>query len=260
MTQNLLRKILAEKKPILNAWLTIPDAWTAEMVAHSGFDALTIDMQHGLIGYQTALSMLQAISTTPAAPLVRVPWNDPALVMKMLDAGAQGIICPMINNAVDASRFAGACRYAPLGYRSAGPIRAEQYSDADYISTANQTVLALAMIETVEALENLEAILDTPGLDGVYVGPVDLSLSMALPRRGNLDDPGMRAALEKILKGVHNRGLIVGIPAYQVEKSLEMARLGFDLVTPFKDSSELQSRARQVVKQMRDGIQVSTLQ
>jgi len=251
MAKKLFEKIMAEKRPILNAWLTIPDAWTAEMVAHSGFDALTIDTQHGLIGYECALAMLQAIATSQSVALVRVSWNEPALLMRMLDAGAQGVICPMINTGEDARRFVGACRFPPLGYRSAGPIRAELYSQGDYIASANSNVLTLAMIETAEALENLEEILDTPGLDGVYVGPADLSISMGLPKRGNLDDPAMRAALERILAAVHGRGLMAGIPAYQPEKSLEMAGLGFDLVTPFKDSSELQARAKQVVQQMR---------
>lgn len=251
MTHPLFRHVFAENRPVLNAWLTIPDAWTAELIARSGFDALTIDMQHGLAGYETALGMLQAISASPVAALVRISWNDPALIMRMLDAGAHGIICPMINTPEDALRFVGACRFPPLGYRSAGPIRAEQYSRDDYISTANERILALAMIETMQSIENLDAILDTPGLDGVYVGPVDLSISMGLPKRGNLDDPAMLRTLEKIVAAVHLRGLIAGIPAYQPEKSLEMAKLGFDLVTPFKDSSELQNRARQIVHQMR---------
>ncbi len=250
MTHPLFEHVLTEKRPILNAWLTIPCAWTAELIARSGYDAITIDMQHGLAGYETALGMLQAVTGSPAAALVRVPWNDPALIMRMLDAGAQGIICPMINTAQDARQFAGACRYAPQGYRSAGPIRAEQYSPDDYISHANQRVLALAMIETGQALENLEEILDIPELDGVYVGPMDLSISLGLAQRGSVDDPTMRSHFRRILDAVHQRGLIAGIPAYRPDKSLDMAALGFDLVTPFKDSSELQNRARQIVKEM----------
>lgn len=250
MTTHLLKTILQQHKPVWNAWLTIPSAWTAELLAHSGFETLTLDMQHGLIGYDTALSMLQAIATTPAVPLVRVSWNDPALIMRMLDAGAQGIICPMINTEAEAARFVGACRYPPQGYRSAGPIRAELYSQGDYVSGANQQVTTLAMIETVEAVQNLEAILDTPGLDGVYIGPADLSLSMGLPKRANLDDPVLREVIVKILDATHTHGLVAGLPAYQVEKALVMKDLGFDFITPFKDSSELQGRARAVLHQM----------
>ena len=251
MTTNPMKAILHERKPVWNAWLTIPNAWAAELLAHSGFDALTIDMQHGLSGYETALGMLQAIATTQAVSLVRLPWNDPAVIMRMLDAGAQGLICPMINTPADAARFVGACRYPPQGYRSAGPIRAEQYVQGDYVAQANQSVTALAMIETVEAMDNLETILDTPGLDGVYIGPADLSISMGLPKRGDLDDPSLREAVKHILERTQARGLIAGLPAYQPEKARQMKQMGFDFITPFKDSSELQNRARQVLKQVR---------
>ena len=133
MKKQPIKERLHQGELILNAWLTIPSAWTAELLAHDGYDALTIDMQHGLIGYETALSILQAISTTDAVPFVRVAWNDPSTIMKMLDAGAQGIICPMINTRSQAEAFVGACRFPPQGYRSCGPIRAELYSDGDYV-------------------------------------------------------------------------------------------------------------------------------
>ena len=124
--------------------------------------------------------MLQGICTTEVTPIARVPWNDPALIMKMLDAGAYGIICPMINTRAEAERFVGACRYAPVGYRSSGPIRAALWAGDDYHAKANDTVLTFAMIETAEAVRNLDEILTTPGLDAVYIGPVG---SVAHPRR-----------------------------------------------------------------------------
>ena len=134
MRTNRLRQLWTDGKSAINAWLTIPCAWTAEVMAHAGFDAVTIDMQHGLMDYQTSLAMLQSISATGIVPLVRVPWNDPAAVMRALDAGAYGIICPMINNRKEADAFVGACRYAPDGYRSNGPTRAVFSAGEDYVA------------------------------------------------------------------------------------------------------------------------------
>ena len=143
MRENCLKRLWQEGKIALNAWLTIPSAWSAEVMAHVGYDALTIDLQHGLIDYQTALAMLQAISTTAVVPLVRAPWNEPAMIMRLLDAGAYGVICPMVNTRLEAEAFVQACRYPPAGNRSFGPSRATIYAGEDYFSFANQTVLTL---------------------------------------------------------------------------------------------------------------------
>ena len=131
MRKNKLKQLWEEGKTAINAWLTIPSAWTAETMAHTGFDAITIDMQHGLADYQTTLSMLHAISTTDAVPLARVPWNEPATIMRPLDAGVYGLVCPMVNSREEAEAFVGACRYPPLGFRSYGPIRANVYAGED---------------------------------------------------------------------------------------------------------------------------------
>ena len=128
-------------------------------MAAQGWDSLTIDLQHGLIDYQVAVGMLQAISGGPTTPLVRIPWLDPAIIMKLLDAGAYGVICPMINSAEETERFVAACRYPPAGIRSFGPLRARLYAGSDYFKEANRTILAIAMIETHSALEHLDEIL-----------------------------------------------------------------------------------------------------
>lgn len=128
MRENRLQQLGQANQTAVNAWLTIPSAWTAELLAQAGFDAMTLDLQHGLIDDATAVTMLQAISTTDAVPLVRLPWNDPAAVMRALDAGAYGVICPMINTRAEAEAFVGTCRYPPRGYRSYGPIRAALYA------------------------------------------------------------------------------------------------------------------------------------
>ena len=178
MYQQTLRDCWAKEKGAINAWCSIPSAITAEMMSLNDFDSITIDMQHGLVDYQATLNMLQVISGSGKTPMVRVPWNEPGIIMKSLDAGALGIICPMINTPEDAINFVGATRYAPEGHRSSGPTRALMVHGANYHEEANDKIISLAMIETVEALENVEKIAATEGLTGIYVGPSDLSISM----------------------------------------------------------------------------------
>ena len=211
MRPNRLRQIWQEGGAAVNGWLQLPHGFAAEVMAAQGWDSLTVDMQHGPVGYDVALTMLQALSASDVTPLARVPWNEPGIIMKMLDAGCYGIICPMVNTAEEARRFVGACRYPPKGYRSFGPTRVSFYAGSDYAQHANDTVIALAMIETAQAIENLDAILDTPGLDGVYIGPADLSQSLGYQERVDPKHPDLVAVLDKVHEGCSRRGLITGI-------------------------------------------------
>ncbi len=230
MRENRIQTVWAEGRVARNVFLHIPSSFSAEAVASLGWDGITIDMQHGVIDYQVALTMLQAISPYDAAPMVRVPWNDPAIIMKVLDAGAYGVICPMVNNAEEAERFVGACRYAPRGYRSTGPVRAIYYAGADYFDHADQTVLTFAMIETLEGLENLNAIAATPGLDALYIGPADLSVSLGgKPADQSRDD--VLAAIDKILAAARRHGIKAGIHVLSADYANQMIEKGFDLVT-----------------------------
>ncbi len=251
MRENKLKQLWQEGKTALNAWLTIPNAWTAETMAHVGFDAITIDMQHGLADYQTAVSMLQAISTTDAVPLARVPWNEPVTIMRLLDAGVYGLVCPMINSREEAEAFVGACRYPPLGFRSYGPIRANLYAGDDYFEQANQTVITLAMIETAQAMENLEEIISTPGLDGVYVGTVDLSISMGLAGLGDLDDPQLQHALNRIMTQIVKHNRVAGIHASTPEDAAKLSEQGFGLITAVNDTKLLRNAAKNALAQTR---------
>lgn len=162
----------------VNGWCALPSPITAEIMGRQGFDLMTVDLQHGLIDYQMALTMCQILQGLPAPVMVRVPWNEPGILMKCLDAGFQGVICPMVNTVEDAMRLVQATRYAPMGGRSFGPTRANLAHGAGYVKTANTSVPVFAMIETREALANLDAILNVNGIDGVYVGPSDLGLSL----------------------------------------------------------------------------------
>ncbi len=251
MRSNQITQLWKEKKTIINGWLTIPCAWTAELMAHQGFDSLTVDMQHGLMDYATALTMLQAISTTDTVPLVRIPWNEPGILMRMLDAGAYWIICPMINNRAEAEAYVAAGRYAPLGMRSYGPSRAALYAGEDYLARANDTVLLLAMIETREALEKVDEIVSTEGLDGIYLGPADLSHSLGIKKIGDYQNPLMKKAVDQILEAVVRHNKLGAAHASNPEDAAMLADRGFHLVTPAHDTALLEAGAKQALIRFR---------
>lgn len=254
MRPNRLIELRHSNQTIINGWLTIPSPLTAELMAHEDFDSLLVDMQHGLIGFDTAVSMLQAISTTNTVPLIRVQWNDPGLLMRALDAGAYGVICPMISTRQQAEAFVSACRYPPLGSRSYGPARALIYGGDDYVQQANDTVLTIALIETKEAIENLEEIASVEGLSGLYVGPSDLSFSLGLAKRADFDDPRLIAATDHVLEVAAKYNLLTGVQAGSVENAIRQAARGFNMVTPLTDITVLQMRSRELVAQTRNGV------
>jgi len=248
-----MREIWQTGGAVINGWCGIPSGFSAEIMAHMGWDSLVVDTQHGVVGYETMVAMLQGISTTAVTPMVRVPWNNPADVMKALDAGAYGIICPMINSRVECEAFVGACRYAPRGYRSSGPIRATLYGGPDYHAKANDVVVAMAMIETTQALENLEAILSTPGLDGIYVGPSDLSITMGHSPGLDRTEEDVIAAYKKILAGCTRNGVRPGIHTGSAAYAKRMIEMGFQFVTLLGDARLLTMAGQQVVQEMRAG-------
>jgi len=195
----------------VNGWCAIPSPITAEIMGRAGFDLMTIDLQHGLIDYQTALTLLQVLQGLPAPVMVRVPWNESGIVMKCLDAGFSGLICPMINTAEDAQQLVQSSRYAPLGGRSFGPTRANLVHGAGYAKGANSTVPVFAMIETRVALANLDAILAVEGIDGVYVGPSDLGLSLGYEPTLAPTSPEVLEAIATIGARARAAGRIAGI-------------------------------------------------
>jgi 4-hydroxy-2-oxoheptanedioate aldolase len=241
--ENTLKAMWARGEATVNGWLSIPSAFSAEVMAHQGFDSLTVDMQHGVVDYQTAVTMLQAIATTPVIPLARIPWNDPAFVMKILDAGAYGVICPMINTRQQAEALVRACKYPPRGFRSWGPVRASLYAGTDYGDHANDQLLVIPMIETAEALENLDDILSVPGIDAVYVGPSDLSLAFGVKPRLDQTDAPVVEAQKKIVAACKRHGIVAGIHNNTSAYALKMIAEGYQFVTLASDSRFLAARA-----------------
>jgi len=251
MRENTIRSLWGEGKAAVNGWCAIPSSFSAETMAHQGWDSVTVDLQHGVVDYQTAVTMLQAISTTATMPFVRVPWLEPGIVGKVLDAGAYGVICPMINTRADAEKLVGACRYPPKGYRSFGPIRALLYGGADYPKHANDTVIVFAMIETCEALNNLDEILTVPGLDAIYVGPADLSNSLGCTPKFDQDEKPVLDAIDVIVTKAKKHGVVAGIHNGTPEYAQKMIDKGFRFVTIASDARLMAAKAQEVLGKMR---------
>ncbi len=251
MRENTLKTIWARGEAVVNGWLSIPSSFSAEVMAHQGFDSLTVDMQHGVVDYQVAVTMLQAISTTPVIPLARVPWNDPGRLMKILDAGVYGVICPMINTRAEAEALVAACKYPPHGYRSWGPVRASIYAGPDYGDRANADLVVIPMIETAEALKNLDAILSVPGVDAIYVGPSDLSLALGCKPRLDQTDAPVVEAQQKIVEACKRHGVVAGIHNNTAAYALKMIAAGYQFVTLASDSRFLAARAADEVAAVR---------
>ncbi len=245
MRKNRLKEIWAGGGAAVNAWLAIPNSFSAEQMAHGDFDSVTVDMQHGMVDFQAAVPMLQAISTTDKVPLVRVPWNDPIPIMKSLDAGAYGVVCPMVNNRADAEKFVGACRYAPQGYRSFGPPRGQLYGGPDYADHANDEIVTLAMIETAEAMDNLDQIMSVEGLDAVYIGPSDLAISFGLKPAADPSEPKVLEAIAEILAAAKRNNVVASLHCAGGAMAKRYFDQGFQLATLANDVRLMFAKAQE---------------
>ena len=223
----------------LNAWLTFEGPAAAEAVAGGGFDAVTVDLQHGAVTADTLGAVVAAIEPTGAVPLVRLSWCDPAAAMRALDLGVRGVIAPMVNSAEEATAFARACRYPPRGIRSYGTVRSAFGTGRDQTERANDTVLVFAQIETAEGLAAVDDICAVEGLDGLYVGPADLSLSLGLASFADVEDPRLLEALDAVLEAARRHGVVPGIHAPSEGAALSMARRGFTFVGSAGDANAL---------------------
>jgi len=251
MTNN-VKRLWASGKVVINGWLAIPSGFSAEVMAQCGFDSITVDMQHGVQDYQSMVACFQAMHGHPVTPMVRVPWNEPGIIGKVLDAGAYGVICPMINTKEEAERFVSYCKYPPRGTRSNGPVRAGLYGTAgSYQATANEETLCIPMLETRTAIANMEAILDVEGIAGVYVGPSDLGFSYGLVPKLDRDEPEILKIYDKLIKECDKRGIAPGIHCSGAEGAARNIKLGFKLVTLLNDCGLMATFAKMSIAQTR---------
>lgn len=237
--------------PTISAWLTLPCPAAAELLSRQGFDALVLDLQHGLIEYPDALAILQAMPGGGATPLVRVAGHDPAMIMKLLDAGALGVICPLISTWEECERFVAACRYPPRGTRSFGPLRAALVHGPDYFQRADELIQTWAMLETREGLDNLEAILAVDGLSGVFIGPNDLCLALGQPPASEPTALEVAAAIQRILAAAHRHGRLAGIFCSGPQAARLRLDEGFDLVVAGSDVGLLGQAAQEALSTVR---------
>src|SRR5579872_69161 len=249
---NKVKDIWASGKVVINAWLAIPSGFSAEVIAQCGFDSVTVDMQHGVQDYLSMVQCFQAMQAHPITPMVRVPWNEPGIIGKVLDAGAYGVICPMINTRAQAEAFVAYAKYPPMGARSNGPIRLVTYGQASsYQQTANDETLCLPMIETREAVANLEAILDVKGVAGVYIGPSDLGFSHGLVPKLDREEPEMLAIYERVIAACERRGLKAGIHTGGAAYAARALGMGFRMVTLANDAALMAGAARTAIGAVR---------
>ena len=221
----------------IGAWLSIASSVLAEAAAHTGFDFVCVDTQHGVIDYAATVPMFQAIELGGSAPIARVPWNEPGIIGRMLDGGAQGVIVPMVNTVAQAEAVVEACRYAPAGSRSYGPT-AVGLRHIDYVGWAAEHIAVIAMIETAEAVRNIEEIVAVPGVDAIYLGPADLSLTLGLPPRNNDGVAAFDAALARIVEVCNRAGVVAGAHCVGgvAEKRMDQ---GFRLLTVASDIASM---------------------
>jgi 4-hydroxy-2-oxoheptanedioate aldolase len=232
----------------VGGWCVIPSAFSAELMGRSGFDWVCIDTQHGLVGYDQMALMLQALSITGTPAFVRVPWNAPGDLMKALDAGAQGVIVPMVNSADDAHRVVGACRYPPDGFRSWGPIRAALGVDGYSPATANRRVVVAVMIETVAGVAAADEIVSVPGVDAVYVGPNDLAVTHGKSPSADEFDGEHAQIVETVLGACQRHGVVPGIHCGSIETALRWRERGFKMFNVTSDGIFLRAGATRVVQ------------
>ena len=249
---NNLIKIWSENKTVINSWLSIPNSFTAEAFGKMGWDAITIDMQHGQSDYSTSISMLQALSSSSSTPMVRVPWSEPGIIMRMLDLGVMGIIAPMINSKQECEKFVSYCYYPPIGQRSFGPMRAQLIHGSNYFEKANENILSFAMIETQQAVDNLDDILSVQNLTGVYIGPADMSSSYGLPPKFDVREDPVFSNIKLIAQKAKEYGKVAGIHNGTTSYAKEMIELGYRFVTILSDFRVMSVKSQEIVDEMKN--------
>jgi 4-hydroxy-2-oxoheptanedioate aldolase len=238
----------------LNCWLTGPGAVQAELLATLGFDSFVLDLQHGDIDYRDAVGIFQAIRAGGATPMVRVAANDAAAIGRLLDAGAFGVICPMISSRAEAEAFVGACHYPPRGRRSFGPVRANVHASTDpagYFAAAASQLIAIALIETAEALRNLDEILTTPGLDAVYIGASDLAIAHGGAPGIDYFSPDAARRQQTVLEAARRHDVRIALHAVTDADLAYCIEAGADLVTVTTDSVALLREADRQLSEAR---------
>jgi 4-hydroxy-2-oxoheptanedioate aldolase len=254
MRANKVKELWRQGKVPTVAWLDTADTYVAEIIANVGFDVLLLDMQHGMaIGPDRAALWLQAVSTTDTMPMVRVPWNEPYFIQWVLDAGAYGVVVPLVNSREEAAKAVGACRYPPVGYRSAGANRARLYGGIDYFKQANKEIICLVMIEDIKTVAHVEDLTDAPGIDGFYIGPSDLAVSMGLGPPDYRGNAKHAEACHRVLDVAKSHGLVAGIHCASPQEVVQRTAEGFMFCPAISGVGSLAVAANAALQEVRGG-------
>jgi 4-hydroxy-2-oxoheptanedioate aldolase len=244
--QNLALAQWRSRAPSIGAWINLPELHTAEYIARMGFDWVCFDLQHGLLSYSHLLALIPAISATTVTPLVRVASNSASEIGRALDAGAHGVIVPMVNTATEAASAVAACRYPPQGIRSCGPMRGAMLEGLGYLASANAEIACVVMIETSQGLDHVSEIAATPGIDALFIGPIDLCYGLGLAP-GSFADPKFVSAVAQIKAACESAGCAVGIFGYTAELAQQALGQGFGFASAGTDIGFFREGAKQAL-------------
>lgn len=253
MKTNPLVDALRNGRPSVGSWLSLCSPVAAELMAAVGWDWLVVDAEHSLVGFETLVNCFRAIQLGGAVPLARVPWNETIWIQRTLDAGALGLIVPMVNTVEDAQAIVSNMKFATQGQRSFGGSRVSPYIEGDYRTWANDNLAVIVMIETVQAVENAEAILAVEGVTGGFIGPVDLALSMGLSPADMGPGTAHEALLMKALAAARNTGKAVGKYCFNAAEVNARLAQGFQMLALFSDAGLLDQAAREAFNAVKRG-------
>jgi 4-hydroxy-2-oxoheptanedioate aldolase len=251
MRKNTAKTLLREGKPAIGAWMNFPSIVAAEALASVGWDWISVDTEHGAIDLETAQSLFIAIGANGTIPIARVPWNDTISIHRILDAGAYGIVVPMVNSAEQAEKAVKAAKYPPEGFRSAGGGRWRYWAGADYPRHANDEILVVVMIEHVDAVEHAEEILSVPGVDACFIGPNDLAWSMGVALDKGPRDPRHVEAVAEVLRAAKKVGVPAGIHCFSPEDVNARIEAGFQFLACMSDGAFLMKSATEAYQKIK---------
>lgn len=246
-----LKELWKSQQVAYGIWSGLDDPIAVEIVGRSGFDFVVIDLQHGFASMSTSAQLMNALHSTESAAVVRVPWNTPDLVMRALDLGAEAVIVPLVNNADEASQAAAACRYAPAGNRSWGPLWSNPRRTMIEAAEGDRIATCIVMIETAQGIANLEQIVAVDGVHAVYVGPNDLSLSMGLNRVRYPESPELHDLIVRIITTAHDAGIAAGVDCNGAAEAHYWRDRGADFVISHTDHALLVDSLETAVSALR---------
>jgi 4-hydroxy-2-oxoheptanedioate aldolase len=254
MTSNRLKARLASGQKSLGVWTAGLSTVITETLAASGYDFLFLDQEHGPQGLAETVPHLQTLAATSCAPVVRVPWNDPVYLKRILDVGVESIMVPMVETGEQAKAAVAACRYPPRGFRGFGPLRhvgTEPDIDA-YGRTAHERLLLIVQIESEKAVANIDAIAAVEGVDALYIGPNDLSGTLGCFR--DWEHPSLQKAIDTAFAGIKRAGKAAGIVPYGKNTTVSLFKGGYSMIAAATELSLLRSAARAEVEAVKKAI------